>query len=57
MPVNRNVNIFFGALYTLVNISNLIGEPWAYYLAFGVVEIVIALLIIWQAWKWPKHES
>jgi hypothetical protein len=53
---NRNVNIFFGALYTLVNISNLIGETWIYYLVFGVVEIVMTLLIIWHAWKWPnKH--
>jgi hypothetical protein len=53
---NRNVNILFGALYTLVNISNLIGETWVYYLVFGVVEIVMTLLIIWYAWKWPnKH--
>jgi hypothetical protein len=54
---NRNLNIFFGALYTLVNISNLIGETWVYYLAFGVVEIGITLLIIWHAWKWPKPEA
>ena len=50
--VNRWVNIVFGALYTLVNISNLIGETWIYYLSFGVVEIVLALLIIWHARKW-----
>jgi hypothetical protein len=56
VKANRNVNILFGALYTLVNISNLIGETWVYYLVFGVVEIVMTLLIIWHAWKWPnKH--
>jgi hypothetical protein len=54
---NRNVNIFFGVLYALVNISNLLGETWVYYLAFGVVEIVLALLIIWHAWKWPKEQT
>jgi hypothetical protein len=54
---NRNVNILFGALYTLVNISNLIGETWVYYLVFGVVEIVITLLIIWHAWKWPNKQA
>jgi len=50
--VNRWVNIIFGALYTLVNISNLIGETWIYYLSFGVVEIALTLLIIRYAWKW-----
>jgi hypothetical protein len=53
---NRNVNILFGALYTLVNISNLIGETWVYYLVFGAVEIVVTLLIIWHAWKWPNKQ-
>jgi hypothetical protein len=54
---DRNVNILFGALYTLVNISNLIGETWVYYLVFGAVEIVITLLIIWHAWKWPNKQT
>jgi hypothetical protein len=54
---NRGVNILFGLLYTLVNISNLIGETWVYYLVFGAVEIVVTLLIIWHAWKWPKQEG
>ena len=53
--VNRGVNIAIGALYILVNISNLIGESWAYYLAFGVLEIVLALLIVWYAWTWPQQ--
>ena len=52
--VNRWTNISFGLLYTLVNLSNLIGETWAYYLAIGIVEIVLTLLIIGYAWQWPK---
>ncbi len=55
--VNRWVNIALGALYTAVNISNLIGETWAYYIFFGIVEIVFTLLIIRSAWKWPNSES
>ena len=54
---NRNVNILFGALYTLVNISNLIGETWMYYLLFGAVEIICTALIIWLAWKWPNNNA
>jgi hypothetical protein len=51
--VNRWANIIFGVLYTFVNISNLIGETWAYYIFFGIVEIAFTVLIVWNAWKWP----
>jgi len=55
--VDRWANIIFGMLYTLVNISNLIGETWTYYTLFGIVEIVLTLLIVWYAWKWPNLEG
>jgi hypothetical protein len=54
---SRRANIIFGVLYTLVNISNLIGESWAYYLFFGAVEIVLTLMIVWYAWRWPEQEE
>jgi cbb3-type cytochrome oxidase subunit 3 len=50
--VGRWANIIFGVLYTLVNISNLIGETWIYYLSTGAVEVALTLLIVWYAWKW-----
>jgi hypothetical protein len=53
----RWANIAVGALYTLVNSSNLIGETWAYYIFFGIVEIVLTLLIVWYAWKWTSPEG
>jgi hypothetical protein len=52
--VARWTNIAVGVLYTIVNMSNLIGEAWAYYIFFGIVEIVISLLIVWYAWKWTN---
>jgi hypothetical protein len=55
--VNRRVNITLGVLYTAVNIVNLIGETWAFYIFFGIVEIGCTLLIIWNAWKWTKQEN
>ena len=55
--VNRWANIIFGVLYTVVNISNLIGETWIYYISSGVVEIALTLLIVWYAWKWPNPEG
>ena len=55
--VNRWANITLGVLYTFVNISNLIGETWIYYIVSGVVEIAVTLLIVWYAWKWPNSEG
>ncbi len=55
--VNRWTNITLGVLYTFVNIGNLIGEPWAYYVLFVSAEIVLTCLITWFAWKWPKAEA
>jgi hypothetical protein len=52
--VNRWSNLVAGGLFTLVNVSNLLGETWAYYLIFGILEIAITLLIIWYAWLWPR---
>ena len=55
--VNRWANIILGVLYTLVNISNLIGETWAYYIFSGVVELVLTFLIVWYAWNWRTPEA
>ena len=54
---NRWINIIVGILFTAVSIGNLIGETWAYYLAFGIIEIVLTVLIVFYAWKWPKQEA
>ncbi len=53
---NRWTNIALGALFTLVNVSNLIGETWVFYLLFGALEIVLTLLIVRYAWTWPQPE-
>ena len=53
----RWASIILGVLYTLVNISNLIGETWAFYILSGTVELVVTVLIIWHAWKWRSPEG
>jgi hypothetical protein len=52
--VSRWTNLTLGILYTAVSAGNLIGETWAYYLLFGVLEIAITTLIVWYAWTWPR---
>jgi hypothetical protein len=50
--VNRWANIILGVLYTFVNISNVIGETWAFYTFLCFVEIVLTFLIVGYSWKW-----
>jgi hypothetical protein len=52
--VSRWTNLTLGLLYTAVSAGNLIGETWAYYLLFGVLEIAITTLIVWYAWTWRR---
>lgn len=54
--LNRPLNLALGLLFTLVNIANLVGESWAYYLLFGVLEIVLTLTIVATAWRWPRAD-
>ncbi len=54
--ISRWANIILGSLYSVIGVANLIGESWAYYLFFGIVEIALTLSIIFYGWKWPKQE-
>jgi hypothetical protein len=54
--VNRPLNLVMAILYTLVNVSNLVGEGWAYYFLFGIAEIAITVHIFFTAWRWPTRE-
>jgi hypothetical protein len=51
------VNIVIGALYTLVNVGNLIGETWVYYWIYSTLEIAITIVIIIVATKWAEEGS
>jgi len=55
--VSRWVNIILGVLYTAVNVWNLVGETWAFYLLFGIVELALTLLIVGYAWRWRNAEG
>jgi len=53
----RWANIILGVLYTAVNIGNLGGATWAFYILFGAVEMALTLLIVGHAWKWRNPEG
>ena len=54
---NRWTNIIVGIFEIVFVLGNLIGESWAYYIFGSIVEVVLLLLIVWYAWKWPKEEG
>ena len=54
---NRWTNIIVGILQIIVLAAALIGESWTYYIFATIVEVVLLLLIVWYAWKWPKQEA
>ena len=53
----RWANIVVGLLYTAVNIWNAVGETWAFYLLFAIVEIALTLLIVGYAWRWRSPRA
>ena len=55
--VNRWVNIIVAVLYIVVGIVTTIGETWAFYIVGHIVGIVLLLIIVWTAMKWPKQEE
>ena len=55
--VGRWVNIILGVLYTAVNVWNLVGETWVFYIVIGIVEMALTLLIVGYAWTWRNSEG
>ena len=54
--VNRWVNIIIAAVYIPYTLFNLAGAAWMHMVFGAVVEVVLLLLVIWYAWKWPKQK-
>ena len=48
-------NVVVGALYALVNAGNLVGETWAYYWIYGVLELAVTAGIVIAASRWAKE--
>ncbi|MDR3443826.1 MULTISPECIES: DUF6326 family protein [Dyella] len=49
----RVVNVVLGLLYAIIMAVSMPGA-WTFYLFLGVIEIVLSLLIVWYAWRWPR---
>jgi hypothetical protein len=54
----RLLNIIFGIIYTAIMLliaATTLAPWWAFYVFLALVESVITVLIVWQAYKWPRH--
>ena len=49
----RWLNILLAALYAAIVAVTMPGS-WAFYLFFSAVEIMLSMVIVWQAWHWPR---
>jgi len=55
---NRLANIIAGLIMAAVQLLTLfVAMPTMYYIFFSVIEIAATILIIWNAWNWPKLEG
>ncbi|KIC02928.1 hypothetical protein OA88_06460 [Flavobacterium sp. JRM] len=53
----RLLNIIFGIIYTAIMLliaATTLAPWWAFYVFLALVESVITVLIVWQAYKWPR---
>lgn len=52
---NAGLGIFFAVFYIIDIAGHLSrGETFGGHCLMGVAGIIVALLIFWHAWKWPK---
>ena len=56
-PVNRWANIIVAIIFFVINLIGLPGYPSAYDKFLIVVGLVLNILTVWYAWKWPQQEA
>ncbi|MEJ2583547.1 MAG: DUF6326 family protein [Robiginitalea sp.] len=59
-PINKWLNILTAFLYAGISILIIfsgIGDEWqAFFVLFNIVELLVLVMILSQAWKWPRGE-
>lgn len=55
--VNRWTNIVVATIFIPYTLFNLAGEAWIHMIVAAVVEVVLLLMVVGYAWKWPRTET
>jgi hypothetical protein len=53
--VNRWLNIIFGVVYTVIILITM--WDYAFYIFWGVIEVILTGLVVQYAWRWPRREA
>jgi len=53
--LNRRLNIIFGVIYTVIILITM--WVWAFYIFYGIIEVVLTGLVVWYAWNWPVQKA
>ncbi len=53
----RWLNIAVAVIYTAIQLAVISGSGWTFYVAMGLLETALTVLIVWTAWKWPRISS
>lgn len=51
--MSRWMNIVFGLVFTAIILMTMPGA-WHFYIFLGIIEATLTLIIVWNAWHWPK---
>jgi Family of unknown function (DUF6326) len=54
---SRLTNLIITSIYIPYTLFNLIGDFWMYLIYGAFIEVILLLLIIRYAWKWPHIET
>ncbi len=55
--VNRWTNIVVATIYAPYTLFNVVGESYIHIFFGAAVEVILLLMIIFLAWKWPRVVS
>jgi hypothetical protein len=55
--ISRWLNVGAGLFYATIMTLILINGAWAFYMLFAAVEIILTLLVVWYAWRWPRQAA
>ncbi len=55
--VNRITNIIVALIYIPYSLFNLVGLAWMHMIYGATVEVVLLMLVIGYAWKWPRIDA
>lgn len=55
--INRWTNVVLASVFIPYSLFNLAGEAWPHMIFGAAIEVVLLLVIIRYAWKWPRIET